>query len=444
MLSARQMKSLIVCGGLIYVGMSILPSVFNTVEYFADEISDRTYIKIATAIENVVTLKGTFVSFKKETSFKHFDVELFYDLAQLRKDKGEKLNRKDIKPVFVKAGKDKVAPSIKIVETLGETAGECAQLMNDFLDLLKKKDNEHREAVRVWDQKKAALQTEWDAGLIVSPGKIEWQGAQKDCTYTNTYCNQTDAWRRKCMCKGWVASAPRDGGWENNPPGSQYKACNTGGGGSGGGIYGEWHHWTRKNYAQCPQGHSDPNYPGYDASVQGCAWGLNDINCKQAYPELYTPEKDKKLAPNHNKTGYGSVHELAVARYGPRPTKEPISVDNFVCQDCRQYQSKTSVTDSTQVDIEQINSCISNIQQAELANKQPAQNAPEQPTTTKLTPEDTLSPQSTRSTQDPNTPTATTTTSGGLSGGAIAGIVAGSVAVVILIIIFIVILARRQ
>lgn len=338
------------------------------------EIDNKVYTKIAIAIENVVILKGTFISFKTETSFKNFNVSLFYDLYKKRKDKGSKLDKNEIKTLFVKVGKDKVEESIQVIETLEETADQCKSLMDELLTELKRKDKEYSTAVQVWDSQMAALQDEWNAGLIVSPGKIEWGGAEKDCTYINSYCEVTDAWRRKCMCKGWIASAPKDDNWEFNPPGNQYKACNTGGGGFGGGIYGERYHWTRKDFARCPHGHSDSNLPGYNSSVSGCYWGLNDINCKQAYPELYTPNKDNNLLANHNKTGYGSVYDLAVARYGPRPIKEAIDIEAFICQDCRKYQDKINVTDSTEVNIEQIGDCNINLgreeREGELLDKQ--------------------------------------------------------------------------
>ena len=89
-------KRFLACVILAMAGYTLIKSIFFGVpiERFANEIDDDVYAKIATAIENVVTLKGTFVSFKKETSFKNFNVGLFYDLETARKRKGKKLKLK--------------------------------------------------------------------------------------------------------------------------------------------------------------------------------------------------------------------------------------------------------------------------------------------------------------------------------------------------------------
>lgn len=342
--------------GIIF--LCLTPKIFEGFEL--KDLDDITFKKIMNGIESVVVSNGTFITFKKETSFDNFDVVIFYDLVQRRKKKKQKLEISDIKLVFAETSKEKIIDSVRIVEAFGETAGECSRLMDNLTELLDKKDVQHKEAVTEWERKKGELTAVWNSGLIVDNGAIEWQGAQKSCEYINAHCRDTDIWRRKCMCKGWIASS-KDGGWDHSPPGSNYRACNTGGWFGDGGIYGERYHWTRNDFARCPGGHSDPNHFGYAPGTQGCSWGLNDINCKQAFPELYTPQKDNRLSATHNKTGYSSVYALAVARNGPPPTKDPIDIASFVCNDCRQYQDKLNVADSKEVNIQQISNCIANI-----------------------------------------------------------------------------------
>jgi hypothetical protein len=98
---------------LLYAMYSIVKSIFSNIELFTDTIKDEIYIRIATGIENAVSLKGSYDSFKKETKFQNFNKDIFDQLVEARKKGKQRMSTIDIKLVMSKVGRAKVMDSIK-------------------------------------------------------------------------------------------------------------------------------------------------------------------------------------------------------------------------------------------------------------------------------------------------------------------------------------------
>lgn len=85
----------------------------GTKERFVNQIDEKKYIQIATAIENVVTLDGDLDSFKKETKLTNFDPDLYNELIKQRNQARKKLDVIGVKVVFARVGKEKSLKSVK-------------------------------------------------------------------------------------------------------------------------------------------------------------------------------------------------------------------------------------------------------------------------------------------------------------------------------------------